>query len=267
MKTATKFVYYAKSFFTIVNGFFNPIQVLIFFLQKPNIGEKPFRQVSVKKMGLKFWVRSPMDIWSIKETFLDDFYRLNLSDRLHTGTIIDIGAGIGEFAIQAAAANPDCKVYGFEPFSESFSLFEKNVSLNKLENITAVEAAIVSIPGALAMDTSSGNPLQYRMQTVSSADQKDTIKTICLMDYLEQQSIRKCDLLKLDCEGGEYDILLPLTQEELRKFDRIVMEYHDSLTTHTHQELVNLLNFAGFHVEVTPNKVHADLGYVYAQLN
>jgi FkbM family methyltransferase len=206
-----------------------------------------------------------MDVWSIKETFLDDFYHLNQNTPIHNGTIIDIGAGIGEFAIQAAAACPDCRIIGFEPFPESFDLFNKNTIENGLNNVTSVKAAVTSDAGNLVMDTSTGNPLQYRMQSDPSKRSERSIKAIALVEYLNQQGIQKCNLLKLDCEGGEYNILLPLSKEELNRFDRIVMEYHDSLTPHTHHELVNHLNSAGFRLNIVPNKVHSDLGYIYAQ--
>jgi FkbM family methyltransferase len=206
-----------------------------------------------------------MDVWSIKETFLDDFYRFERIVKTENPTIIDIGAGIGEFTIQAAAACPAGKVYGFEPYPESFSFFEKNVALNGLKNVYPIGVAITSIPGNMVLDTSSGNPLQYRMQQGNPEEQDTSINAITLMDFLNQEAIEKCDILKLDCEGGEYDILLPLSIKDLVRFKGIVMEYHDSLTPHNHKEIVQLLKSAGFRVENIPNQVHSDLGYIYAQ--
>jgi FkbM family methyltransferase len=239
----------------------------MFFLQKPNQIEINFRLVHLKKTKLKFWVRSPMDIWSIKETFLDDFYHLmEKDDKFHNGIIIDIGAGIGEFAIQSAFAYPNCKIYGFEPYLESYALFEKNIALNDLKNVTAVDAAIASVSGNFSIDTSSGNPLKYRMQTSEVSNQTIKIRTIQLIDYMDQHGIQICDILKLDCEGGEYDILLSLSTSTLIRFKKIVMEYHDTLTIHNHNELVEKLTIAGFQVDVVSNQVHADLGYIYARI-
>jgi len=266
MLTFTKFTYYVKSIFSIFFGFSNPISILLFFLQKPNRIEGNPQLAHLKKSGLKFWVRSPMDVWSIKETFLDDFYRLQKNDHFHSGIIIDIGAGIGEFTIQAAVAYPDSKIFGFEPYPESYALFERNVALNGLKNVTSVDAAVTSVSGTMSIDTSSGNPLQYRMQTGDTSNQSIKILTVDLIEYMDQKEIPICDILKLDCEGGEYDILLPLTTPDLGRFKQIVMEYHDSLTIHHHNELVEKLVIAGFKVEIVPNQVHADLGYIYAQL-
>jgi FkbM family methyltransferase len=255
-------IYYIRSIFTLISGFENPFQIIQFFLFPGSISAKN-TQVCLKEKPVTFYIRNAMDIWSIKETFLDDFYNFVKFQKPVIGTIIDIGAGIGEFAIQAAIACPACRVIGFEPFTESFYYFQRNAAENSLTNVTPVQAAVSSVPGSLVMDTSSGNPLQFRAQSGISSEL--SVKTILLMKYLNDEAIDSVDILKLDCEGGEFDILLPLSVSDLIRFDRIVMEYHDGLTKHNHNELVQLLEKAQFKVEVVPNFVHDDIGYIYAQ--
>ncbi len=204
-----------------------------------------------------------MDVWSIKETFIDDFYHFARESKPDEGVIIDIGAGIGEFAIQAAHECPTCRVFGFEPFPESVEFFERNINANSLTNVQAISAAVSSIPGNMVLDTSSGNPLQFRTQ-LGDVD-GSTVKTMQLMDFLKSQKIDEVEIIKLDCEGGEYDILLPLTKEDLRCFKRIVMEYHDGLTSHNHSEIIKHLADSGFTVQEQPNSVHSYIGYIYAQ--
>lgn len=255
-------LYYIRSIFSLLGGFSNPFLILgIFLSTKSKSTEGKF--VRLNKSGLIFNIRGPMDIWSIKETFLDDFYHFESSKKPEHGTILDIGAGIGEFAIQAAAACPDCRVIGFEPFPQSCDFFMKNISVNSLTNVTAVSAAVSSKPGMLVMDVSSGNPLQFKTQ--SGIISENSVETIQLMHYLDNNAIDSVDLLKLDCEGGEYDILLPLAESEISRIKRIVMEYHDGLTQHNHLEIIEKLKKAGFSMEVVPNIVHDNIGYIYAQ--
>jgi FkbM family methyltransferase len=255
-------LYYTKSIYTLLSSFSNPFQILSVFLSGGNTQPDGVR-VRLKKSGLIFKIRNAMDVWSIKETFLDDFYHFDCSSRLEEGTILDIGAGIGEFAIQAAAACPKCRVIGFEPFHQSYEFFKENITINSLTNVTAVSAAVSSTPGRLVMDVSSGNPLQYRTQTGSSSE--NTVETVPLIGYLDAQSISSVDLLKLDCEGGEFDIVLPISDMDLHRIHRISMEYHDGLTGHDHHEIVEKLEKAGFSVETVPNIVHDNIGYIYAQ--
>jgi FkbM family methyltransferase len=255
--------YYIKSIFSLLSGFSNPFLTLKIFLSgNSTLPEGTF--VKLNKSGLVFDIRGPMDIWSIKETFLDDFYHFESSPRPENGTIIDIGAGIGEFAIQAAAACPCCRVIGFEPFPQSCDFFKRNIVANSLTNVTAVSAAVSSKPGALVMDVSSGNPLQFKTQSGNTSE--NAVETIQLIHYLDNNAIGSIDLLKLDCEGGEYDILLPLSVSELSRIKRIVMEYHDGLSQHNHSEIIEKFKKAGFTVEVIPNIVHDNIGYIYAQL-
>jgi FkbM family methyltransferase len=255
--------YYIQSVFTLLTGFKKPMQVMNEFLGL-NANNSANKLVQLKSSGILFNIRNAMDVWSIKETFLDDFYRFEKSIKPKNGVIIDVGAGIGEFTIQTAKACPDCKVFGFEPFPESFDYLVKNLATNSINNIIPIPAAVTSLPGIMVLDTSSGNPLQFRMQAGNLSD--SPIKTILLMNFLRENSISNVELLKLDCEGGEFDILLPLNREDLVRFKTIVMEYHDSLTSHNHLEIVQLLKDAGFDVITKRNIVHSDLGYIYAQI-
>lgn len=40
------------------------------------------------------------------------------------------------------------------------------------------------------------------------------------------ESIPRCDLLKIDCEGSEYEIFYLSSSETLNKIERIVGEFH-----------------------------------------
>ncbi|RQW02921.1 FkbM family methyltransferase, partial [candidate division KSB1 bacterium] len=54
------------------------------------------------KNGCQFKVRSLMDVWIVKETCLDRDYESNATPIQDGWTIIDIGAGLGDFAISVA---------------------------------------------------------------------------------------------------------------------------------------------------------------------
>jgi len=72
------------------------------------------------------------------------------------------------------------------------------------------------------------------------------------------------DLLKLDCEGAEYAILMGASAESLARVQRIIMEYHDLDAEHEHTRLVHFLEGNGFSVRLHANPVHAEIGYLYA---
>ena len=85
-----------------------------------------------------------------------------------------------------------------------------------------------------------------------------------LEDALKKAGFAHCDLLKVDCEGGEYDIFFHTPEETLRKIDRIAMEYHDGCTPHSHSELADFLRGHGFSITLRTNPVHRHIGFLTA---
>ena len=62
---------------------------------------------------------------------------------------------------------------------------------------------------------------------------------------------------------SEYPILYQAPNEIFVKIERIVMEYHDNAQGN-HTQLRTYLQQQGYQVQITPNFVHSDLGYLYA---
>jgi hypothetical protein len=57
-----------------------------------------------------------------------------------------------------------------------------------------------------------------------------------------------CDLLKLDCEGAEFDALLSADDETLRRAQRIILEFHRIVGSP--DVIVDRLEAAGMDVNV-----------------
>jgi FkbM family methyltransferase len=261
-----KYLYYLSSIFRLLVGIREWPEVVRVFLGAAQTGT---RHISFKKTGAVFKVRGAMDIWSVKETFLDRFYEI-YGSRVGDGwKIIDIGAGIGEFTVFAALGHPRNHIFAFEPFPESYNLLQENLRLNGAGNAQVFPEAIGSETGSLALDLSGGEPLQLQSHQLEAQHIiKNTLVVPCLSlaDAFDRLKLEYCDLLKLDCEGAEYQILMEAPQTVLRRIHRIIMEYHDLEDGHTHTDLQAFLISQGFRVSTHPNFVHADLGYLYAEL-
>jgi len=220
---------------------------------------------------LRFWhqptqlrVRGAMDIWSVKETFLDQFYTRYGTSIESDWVIVDIGAAIGEFTVYAAQRAPAGEVYAYEPNPQSFALLQENIRLNKLSNVQAFCVGVWDQAGAMQLDLAHGEPLQG--QTVFQQAEAPTEEIpVITFDQLVHDSVDSIiDLLKLDCEGAEYAILMGASAESLARVQRIVMEYHDLDAEHEHSRLVHFLEGNGFSVRLHANPVHAEIGYLYA---
>lgn len=263
LRSLRKYSYYLLSIFELLFGFDNPILLAKIFLNPAYPG---IQTVRLRGRDLQFRVRGAMDVWSIKETFLDHFYEKYGFTIQPNWKIIDIGAGIGDYTLYTAIAQPNSRVFSFEPYPESFVLMQENLRLNSITNVQVFDEAIGAASGELVLDLTGGEPLQFQSHLKKSVNVKKSlsISSLSLVDALTKLGLESCDLLKLDCEGAEYAILFGTPQPVLQHIRRIVMEYHDNLTEYNHSDLTRFLIEQGFQVETFPNPVHSHLGYLRA---
>jgi FkbM family methyltransferase len=250
--------YYLSSLLTLLRGIRNPGIVLRLLLG---------RRTAVVRLrdGSQFKIRSLMDLWILKETCLDKNYERAIPTPGEDWTIIDIGAGVGDFCICAAWCHPRRTIAAFKPFPESYRLLQENLRLNRIGNVRAFECAVSARSGPMLLQTATGLAGQHR--TVVESDPKRpalSIEAVTLEDAFRKAGIARCDLLKVDCEGGEFDIFFSAPPEMLRRIERIAMEYHDGFTPHFHTELAAFFEQNGFSVELRVNPVHRNLGFLTA---
>lgn len=258
-----KYAYYLKSIFQLLVCFAPLGRILALFTR---LSPKGIHSLRLRRWGLQFKVRSAMDVWSVKETFIDRFYERYGCLLGEPWVVLDIGGGIGDFSIFAAHQRPANVVYAFEPFPGSFALLEQNLRLNQITNVQAFPQAIWSSRGSLALDTSTGEPVQFISRAIDQPESgANSVPCDSLENTLRRLEIQHCDLLKIDAEGAEYAILFSASDAVMAKIQRIVMEYHDAITPHTHAEMAAFLRSKGYRVSTMVNVVHADLGYLYAE--
>lgn len=209
--------------------------------------------------GLRFKARTPMDVWILKETCLDDCYQVKDAGLQPGWNVVDIGAGVGDFAIYAGKQQPGAKVFAFEPTPSSHALLVENIGLNQAENVRPFQIAIGARSGVMRLSTQAE---ATHSRTIAGGEIE--VDGLALDDLFQQMKIGTVQFLKIDCEGGEYDILLSASPESLAKIERIEMEYHDGYTAHSHVEITERLSQAGFQVRIRPSAVHGYLGYISA---
>jgi len=178
----TKYPYYISSIYRLLVGMRPRSLVLRFFLKLPT-PSNPI--IFLPGQDVRMKVRGVMDIWSIKETFLDRFYE-RFGTAISPGwTVIDIGGGIGDYTLFAARSQPQVQVHAFEPFPQSFSFLQENLSLNQVKNAHAYPFAIWHQAGPLMIDSSTGEPGQFISRSIqdgTNASQKTLVDAISLAD-------------------------------------------------------------------------------------
>jgi hypothetical protein len=92
-----------------------------------------------------------------------------------------------------------------------------------------VQKAVAGQPGDLVLAFDGGDEFTTSA-TVMGGDsgQKDRIRvsTVTIPEILDGNGLKRCDLLKMDCEGAEYDILYYCPPDILARIDRIALEVH-----------------------------------------
>ncbi len=250
--------YYARSVPTLLLNIAPRAKLVSLFL-----GRAPRQPLTIRLRGsgLQFRVRTAMDVWIIKETCLDHYYEYGMALQ-DNWTIIDVGAGLGDFTTYAARRSPHGRVVAFEPFPESFALLRHNLQMNGMYHVEAQDCAVADAAGRLLLNVDSKHATQHTV--TAPGTRMIEVQSITLAEVFEAYGLEHCDFLKMDIEGGEYAILRGVEADLLKRVQRIALEYHDNTPAGQHDELVRLLQASGFQVQVRANPVHDYLGHLYA---
>lgn len=190
------------------------------------------------------------------------FIKKDYGDVPNNSVIIDIGANIGVFSI--FSADKSNTVYSYEPMPGNFRVLEENIKLNKLENrIFAFNLGIAAkqekrklylgkspFHSFLPTERSPFNALYSDSQGEREQSFLE-VNCISLRDIFDENKISECDILKMDCEGAEYEILYNLPGSYFKRIKEIRMEYHNHLDQHKNngEYLKSFLENRGFSVE------------------
>jgi FkbM family methyltransferase len=228
--------------------------------------------VSEKKIKIKLYgAKKNGDAYV--EVFLKKEYQyLPVKDR----TVIDIGANIGDSAIYFALCGAD-KVIALEPFPTQYKIAKKNIELNNLsDKITLLLAGCGGNTDCLVLPNESdisSHPYQF--------SPGNRVPIVTLENILKENNVPDGAIMKMDCEGYEYDIILQGPCDTLRRFSYIQIEYHSG-----YKNLKQKLEECNFSVSVSrprawflfssyqeamitkyPKQKWQYLGYIYAKRN
>lgn len=174
--------------------------------------------------------------WDFINVLLDDEYGLHLIVP-QPKTVLDIGANIGLFSIWAAHCFPLATIHAYEPNSKITSFTQSNLDQC---NITLFKEAVgAEIGFASIVDSSESRLGQF------TTGASEGISAITLEEAINRIG-GSVDLLKLDCEGAEWEIFL--NPNPFKKVKLVRMEYH--LTDgRTLENLTRFISSIGFTID------------------
>ena len=166
-------------------------------------------------------------------------------------TLVDIGANIGVCAAMLATI-PGAHVHCYEPLPTNAERLRANLQANGITQATCHEAAVTATDGTATflpnptvsvagrvLETPAGDGSGIRVKTVSLATLFQTCGDVFLM--------------KVDCEGGEYDLLEQLTPANAARVRHLTFEVHDLDKDRNADTLCRKLEAAGYSVSRKPD--------------
>ena len=200
----------------------------------------------------------------IEEIITKNQYDLKKFKNLEGKIFMDIGANIGIATIIMAKLNKKSIIYAYEPFSEAFELLLENITINNITNVKAFNLAVSNknnkelilnvfnnMSGAnstysnkkkfneyynkeLAIhiiknmpDANSTNTDEKKINEFYHDCTTERVKCISLDEILKNNKINEIYLLKIDCEGAEFDIIYDSILFKNKTIKNIVGEFHD----------------------------------------
>jgi FkbM family methyltransferase len=167
----------------------------------------------------------------IYEIFAEDCYRLDwwLGPLLRTPILtVDIGGHVGTFTCRLAELNPQAQIMTYEPSATTASFLRRNAVQNGFaERVTVNQMAVAATGGETVLfeDNEGGSGMNGLVAAGHESAGAAQVQTTTF-DEIAEAAPGPIDVVKIDCEGGEYDVVLGSSAESWKSVQRVVMEYH-----------------------------------------
>lgn len=193
-------------------------------------------QVQVEIDDLKFVVSTWEELYILNEVFVDGVYNYQSSGDF---VLIDIGMNVATTSLFFASKTNCLEVYSFEPFIDTIRVAEKNLQLNPkyAGKLKIHQVALGFPPRSINVEYAPKYKGSVGIRgTGSHIDNKGVlVSTNMIIEDVESHFHRILDsvsvnvVVKIDCEGAEYEILNRLQDCGMLKNDKIkglMIEWH-----------------------------------------
>ncbi len=182
-------------------------------------------------------------------------------------TVVDIGANLGVFSLWASSRCERGRVVAVEPSPRMADFARQNAARNRRSNIAVVQVACGATKGRAVLYSAYGDEARNTLDANSGGSPRAAadVEVVTLTELFGRMNVAKCDLLKIDCEGSEYDILLKSPPEIFSRIQQIALEYHPGFSdSDTPEKLEIFLKDRGFDVSSRTGDIPG-YGYMYAR--
>lgn len=152
----------------------------------------------------------------VREIWIEDTYRVR-PEMIRGGTVIDLGANVGVFALLAAHHGAR-RVIACEPNLDNYRRLVENIALNPslAGCVEPLNVAVHAFTGTVCMDGAWG--------AARVTDEGEDVRCVSLADLIAERG--EVAFLKVDVEGSEFAIFDAATVEITARCRHIAMELH-----------------------------------------
>jgi FkbM family methyltransferase len=189
---------------------------------------KIIRSYSIDNIDLKFLDLNTSRTleWVINDGLIKDEYGMKNISFNDNDVVLDIGANVGCISIYLAKKYPNIKIYAFEAHPINYQSLLDNIKINEVNNIITFNKAVHSKTGEILKITLNELNTGSSSFFMESQTEKYDVETISIDDIITEYKIDKLKLLKIDCEGAEFDIIEGSDKLKLIEIDTLGMEVH-----------------------------------------
>jgi len=191
---------------------------------------------------------------AIYQVFEEEDYKfLNVQNK----SVLDIGAFVGDSPIYFILKGAK-KVYAIEPHPDAYNEMLENIKLNNMEDkIVPINMGINYELNYISIPTTVVNTQGTLLKSEGNGSKVPAGK---LSDIINKYNI-DAQILKMDCEGCEYDIILR-DYDIIKEFDEIGFEYHAYNTKIPVNKLLEKLN-KDFECKFIKGRITEKIGIIH----
>ena len=182
---------------------------------------------------------------TVQWELMQDSYGIERIDFQPGDVVLDVGANTGIFSIYLAQLYPHITIHAFEPVPATYRRLLTNLEANGVTNVIPHNLAITADGRPLELHLTpqnSGAATAFLTRPYVNGHEHIQVASTTLPSFMAANDIEWIALLKLDCEGAEYEILADTAV--LNRVERLSGELH------TNELLTSQYDMDAFEFEV-----------------
>jgi FkbM family methyltransferase len=162
----------------------------------------------------------------------------------HPDVVFDLGANVGFATLYFTREHPAARIVAVEADPHTYRRLVRNVG--RLPGVVALNRAVTVRDGPVTFFSSAGSSILSALERHSDEDQAVQVTGSTLETLMKETGVERIGLLKVDIEGGEFDLL---RTAPLERVDEIIAEVHYDLIDADERVLRELLSGFELHFQ------------------